>query len=83
MNEIASMSFAVIYLLSVVSICAFNFFKVRKLTKDYDQIIVDNPMIAVLYQLLNRFKHPCLYYYSVFILRRIAASLVYVVLKDH
>ena len=83
-NEIMSMAFAAVYLLAVVSICIFNWLKVRKLPqKECDEIIVNNPTIAVLYQLLDRFNKPCLYYFSVFILRRIVTSLVYVTLKDH
>jgi hypothetical protein len=79
-----SIVFASIYLISVLSICTFNWLKVRKLTqKECDEIILNNPTIAVLYQLLDRFNKPCLYYFSVFILRRIVTALVYVTLKDH
>lgn len=77
------MTFAAIYLLSVVSICVINFLKVRKLTVGYENIITENPTIAVLYQLLDKSNRPCLYYFSVFILRRLAAALVYVTLKNH
>jgi hypothetical protein len=49
-NEIMSIVFASLYLLSVLSICTFNFLKVRKLTqKECDEIILNNPTIAVLY----------------------------------
>jgi hypothetical protein len=45
-----SMTFAALYLLSVVSICIFNALKVKKLTKDdCEKVIVNNPSIAVLY----------------------------------
>ena len=77
------MVFSFLYITAIMRICIFNIVKVKKTTTDYEKIMTNNPMISVLYNLLNRFKHDCLYYNSVFILRRVIASLFYVTLKDY
>ena len=41
------------------------------------------PIVAVFYNLLEKYKKSALYYYSIFVFRRLSVALVYVILKDY